>query len=202
MLSRTAMSGPSAGSRMGAGFATRTTRSLRMRRASRTTASCGSFPVTLPSCTSRSRTARSTAAASTAGPPDSAAIACIPSISAASVGRTMKSAPRSMNACTGACTARPMRFIVRRRLLPVRSGFCSLPESANSFLMIARLSRNHVYGQPRVVMCCNVRSVSAPGMFGKGSRSPVGESQRLLGPGRMRMPCAGQMGLQFRIPSV
>ena len=51
-----------------------------------------------------------------------------------------------LNACTGACTARPMRRSVKRKLLPVRPGFCSLPDSANSFLMIARLSRNQLYG--------------------------------------------------------
>ncbi len=117
-------------------------------------------------------------------------------------GRTTKSSPRSMKARTGACTSFPTRRRVRRTSRPVRSGFCSLPDRANSRRMMARLSTNHVYGYPMRVMCRSVPRASAPGTCGKGSRRPVGSSHRLLGPGRMRMPCRAQMGFQLRSPSV
>ena len=55
----------------------------------------------------------------------------------------MKSAPWLLNASTGA--GAPLlvaRLAVIRQLLPVRSGFCSEPESANSFLMMLWVSTN------------------------------------------------------------
>ena len=55
----------------------------------------------------------------------------------------MKSAPFFLKASTGA--GAPLlvaRLIVMRQLLPVRSGFCSEPESANSFLMMLWVRMN------------------------------------------------------------
>ena len=50
-----------------------------------------------------------------------------------------------------------------RMLLPVRSGFCSEPESANSRSMICCVSTNQVWSWPVRVMCASVPSVSKPG---------------------------------------
>jgi hypothetical protein len=56
---------------------------------------------------------------------------------------TMKSAPFSMKACTGGGRPLPRRDRMPVIDLLVRSGFCSEPDSANSFLMMARESTNH-----------------------------------------------------------
>ena len=55
----------------------------------------------------------------------------------------MKSTPFILNASTGAGAPLLMaRRAVIRQLLPVRSGFCSEPDSANSFLMMLWVSTN------------------------------------------------------------
>ena len=62
-----------------------------------------------------------------------------------SVGRsrsTMKSSPLSMNALTGPGTLARALDHEFRQLLPVKSGFCSEPDSANSFSMIFRVRMN------------------------------------------------------------
>ena len=82
------------------------------------------------------------------------------------------------------------------------SGFCSEPESANSFSMIFCVSTNQVCSWPVRMMCSSVPSVSKPGKSGTGSRLPVASSHSDDGPGRMRMPCIGQIGSQFWMPSV
>ena len=82
------------------------------------------------------------------------------------------------------------------------SGFCSEPDSANSFSMIFWVSTNHVCSWPVRMMCASVPSVSKPGNSGTGSRAPVASSHSEDGPGRMRMPWSGQIGAQLRIPSV
>ena len=87
-------------------------------------------------------------------------------------------------------------------LLPVMSGFCSEPESANSFSMIFWVRTNQVCSWPVVPMWASVPSVSKPGNSGTGRRVPVASSHSDDGPGRMRMPCAGQIGSQLRMPSV
>lgn len=85
--------------------------------------------------------------------------------------------------------------------MPVRSGFCSLPESVNSFSMIFCDSTNHEWSYPVCRRCASVPSVSKPGNSGTGRREPVASSQIDDGPGRMRMPCCGQIGSQFWVPS-
>ena len=76
-------------------------------------------------------------------------------MSSSRVSRTMKSAPLSMNACTGAPAPLPRRvFASSRTSLPVRSGFCSLPESVNSFSMIFCDSTNQEWSCP---VCAQVR---------------------------------------------
>ena len=82
------------------------------------------------------------------------------------------------------------------------SGFCSEPDSANSFSMIFWVSTNHVWSWPVRMMCSSVPSVSKPGNSGTGRRCPVASSHSDDGPGRIRMPCIGQIGSQFRMPSV
>ena len=55
----------------------------------------------------------------------------------------MKSTPLLLKASTGA--GAPLlvaRLTVIRQLFPVRSGFCSEPESANSFLMMLWVRMN------------------------------------------------------------
>ena len=55
----------------------------------------------------------------------------------------MKSSPLVLNASTGA--GAPLlvaRLAVMRQLFEVRSGFCSEPDSANSFLMMLWVSMN------------------------------------------------------------
>ena len=71
-------------------------------------------------------------------------IVFIASTSAGSVFLTMKSSPLSMNALTGACTPAPRRLLsTLRQLFDVMSGFCSEPDSANSFLITASVRMNH-----------------------------------------------------------
>ncbi len=71
-------------------------------------------------------------------------IAFMPRTSAPRSFSTTKSAPRSMNALTGAGTSTRARPITSRTDLPVRSGFCSEPERANSLPMMRWLSTNQV----------------------------------------------------------
>ena len=52
------------------------------------------------------------------------------------------------------------------------------------------------------MMWASVPSVSKPGNSGTGSRRPRASSHSEDGPGRMRMPCRDQIGLQFWMPSV
>ena len=47
------------------------------------------------------------------------------------------------------------------------------------------------------MMCSSVPSVSKPGNSGTGRRCPVASSHSDDGPGRMRMPCIGQIGSQL-----
>ena len=76
----------------------------------------------------------------------------------------MKSSPWSMNACTGDGGPLPSRSLsTARLLLEVVSGFCSEPESANSFSMIFWVSTNHVWSRPVPWMWRSVPSVSKPG---------------------------------------
>ena len=82
------------------------------------------------------------------------------------------------------------------------SGFCSEPDSANSFSMIFCVRMNQVCSWPVRTMCSSVPSVSKPGNSGTGRRLPVASSHRDEGPGRIRMPCIGQIGSQFWMPSV
>ena len=84
----------------------------------------------------------------------------------------------------------------------MRSGFCSLPESANSFSMIFCVSTNHECAWPVDTMCSSVPSVSKPGKSGTGRRRPSASNHSDDGPGRIRMPCIGQTGSQFVMPSV
>ncbi len=116
---------------------------------------------------------------------------------------TTKSSPWRLNASTGGGAPEPTRVLSSSRtLLPVTSGFCSEPESANSFSMIFWVSTNHVCSWPVRMMCASVPSVSKPGNSGTGSRVPVASSHSEDGPGRMRMPWSGQIGAQLRMPSV
>ena len=67
----------------------------------------------------------------------------MPATSSGSVLATTKSAPCRLNASTGAGAPGRTRDRVSRMSLPVRSGFCSEPDSANSFSMIFSVSTNH-----------------------------------------------------------
>ena len=82
------------------------------------------------------------------------------------------------------------------------SGFCSEPESANSFSMIFWVSTNQVCSWPVPMMCASVPSVSKPGNSGGGSRRPVASSHSEDGPGMIRMPWWVQIGSQLWTPSV
>ena len=67
----------------------------------------------------------------------------MPATSSGSVSATTKSAPCCLNASTGpGAPGRTARASSSRMSLPVRSGFCSEPESANSFSMIFWVSTN------------------------------------------------------------
>ena len=85
--------------------------------------------------------------------------------------------------------------------LPVRSGFCSEPESANSFSMIFWVRMNHEWSCPVGAGCAE----RAEGVEAREERrgQPVAEASNHSedGPGRMRMPCCGQIGSQFWMPS-
>ena len=116
---------------------------------------------------------------------------------------TTKSAPLRLNASTGAGAPLATRAFSTARIdLLVMSGFCSEPERANSFSMIFCVRTNHVCSWPVCMMCSSVPSVSKPGKSGGGSRRPVASSHSDEGPGRIRIPCRGQIGSQFSIPSV
>jgi len=67
----------------------------------------------------------------------------MPATSSGSVRATTKSAPCRLNASTGAGAPGRTRDSVSLMSLPVRSGFCSEPDSANSFSMIFCVSTNH-----------------------------------------------------------
>ena len=70
----------------------------------------------------------------------------MPATSARRSRSTTKSAPCSLNASTGSGAPEPARVLsTARMLLPVMSGFCSEPDSANSFSMIFWVSTNHVW---------------------------------------------------------
>ena len=86
-----------------------------------------------------------------------------------------------------------------RRSRPVMSGFCSEPDSANSFSMILWVSTNQVWSWPVLMMCASVPSVSKPGNSGGGSRWPRASSHSDDGPGMMRMPWRVQIGSQLWI---
>ena len=86
--------------------------------------------------------------------------------------------------------------------MPVRSGFCSEPERANSFSTILWVATNQVCSWPVCPMCASVPRVSNPGNSGTGSRAPVASSHSDDGPGRMRMPCCAHTGEWLAMPSV
>ena len=67
----------------------------------------------------------------------------MPATSSGSVLATTKSAPCRRCASTGAGAPGRTRDRVSLMSLPVRSGFCSEPDSANSFSMIFWVSTNH-----------------------------------------------------------
>ena len=151
--------------------------------------------------TSRSRAtiSASSAAKSISG---SSVSSFIPRTSADSSRSTTKSAPCCLNASTGAGApepSRPLSTCLRSR--PVMSGFCSEPDSANSFSMIFWVSTNHVCSWPVAMMCASVPSVSKPGNSGAGSRRPIASNHSDEGPGMMRIPWLVQIGSQLRMPS-
>ena len=93
-------------------------------------------------------------------------------------------------------------FSTARTLLPVMSGFCSEPESANSFSMIFWVSTNHVWSWPvrhdvlERRRACRSRGTAAPA---GGCRS------RRATATRGRAGCGSrawlQIGSQLRMPS-
>ena len=68
----------------------------------------------------------------------------IPATSSGSDVAVTKSSPRSRKACTGPDTPALTRPSSNLRSLPVRSGFCSDPDSANSFSTILCVATNQV----------------------------------------------------------
>ena len=89
------------------------------------------------------------------------------------------------------------------RSLPVRSGFCSLPESANSFSMIFCVSTNQEWSWPVAHdVLERAERVEARGRAARGGACPSASNHSDDGPGRMRMPCFGQTGSQFVMPSM
>ena len=81
------------------------------------------------------------------------------------------------------------------------SGFCSEPESANSFSMIFCVSTNQLWSRPVARRWRSVPSVSKPGYSGPGSRRPNASNHSEEGPGMIRIECIGQIGSQLRMPS-
>ncbi len=112
-----------------------------------------------------------------------------------------KSSPLSRNARTGAGMSEVARPSTSRTDFPVRSGFCSEPESANSLPMIVWVRMNHEWSWPVFLRWASVPRVSKPGKSGGGSRLPSASNHIELGPGRMRMACCGQTGSQLWMPS-
>ncbi|SHT16910.1 Uncharacterised protein [Mycobacteroides abscessus subsp. abscessus] len=51
-------------------------------------------------------------------------------------------------------------------------------------------------------MCSSVPRVSNPGNNGAGIRDPLASNQSEEGPGKMRIPWPGQIGLWLVMPSV
>ena len=126
----------------------------------------------------------------------------MPATRSSRVSATTKSSPLSLNASTGPVAPLESRWrSSSRTLFPVRSGFCSWPESANSFSMIAWVSTNQEWSWPLARSSFSVPSVSKPGSPGSGRRVPEPSSHSDDGPGRIRIPCSGQIGSQFLTPS-
>jgi hypothetical protein len=126
----------------------------------------------------------------------------IPATSSGSVVAVTKSSPRSRKAWTGAETPDFTRLSRSLRSLPVRSGFCSEPDSANSFSTIFFVDTNQVCSWPVCPMWASVPRVSKPGNSGTGRRFPVASSHSEEGPGRIRMPCRAHTGEWLVMPSV
>ena len=160
---------------------------------------CRSLVYGLSISRSRATICRSSSPASISASPVSL---FIPSTSSGRVAATTKSAPRRLNVSTGAGAPGRSRFSVSRRSLPVRSGFCSEPDSANSFSRIFWVSTNHEWSKPLSWMAASVPRVSKPGKFGAGKRWPRASNHSDEGPGRILMPCSAQTGSQFWMPSV
>ena len=150
--------------------------------------------------TSRSRAtiSRSRSAASSSG---SGVSRFMPATSSGTDRATTKSAPCRRNAATGPGAPGLTRAITCRMLRPVRSGFCSDPDRANSFSMMAWVRTNQEWSCPVARRWASVPRVSKPGKSGAGNRRPTASNHIDEGPGRMRMPWPGQTGSQFRSPS-
>ena len=115
----------------------------------------------------------------------------------------MKSSPWSMNACTGDGGPLPSRSSsTARTLLEVVSGFCSEPESANSFSMIFCVSTNQLWSRPVAAQVAQRAERVEAGVERAGQ--PARRTRRTTateGPGMIRIACIGQIGSQLRMPS-
>ncbi len=127
----------------------------------------------------------------------------MPATSSRRLSATTKSSPWSRKAWIGPGTSGNSRErTVASTSLPVMSGFCSEPDSANSRAMIRRLSTNQVWSWPVRPMWASVATVSKPGNSGAGRRLPVASNHIEDGAGRIRMPWFSHTGSQLRMPSV
>ena len=145
----TAMSGPAFGSRMRCGVATRMSLSPRYLRAPRTAVSCSVLrELVVDLAVARLDLALDVLGVDRARRRRESALHARRRARRACRRRRSRR-PCSLNASTGPGAPVPSRVCASSRTsLPVRSGFCSLPESANSFSMIFCVSTNHEWSWP------------------------------------------------------
>ena len=102
--------------------------------------------------------------------------------------------------------ARPRRGLTRSSSsvmsLPVRSGFCSEPDSANSAPRIVLSSTNHEWSSPRVGdVLQRAEGVEAGEQRARAAGCRRRRATGCSGPARMRMPCRDQTGEWLVMPS-
>ncbi|OCI29238.1 hypothetical protein OERS_40830 [Oerskovia enterophila] len=148
------------------------TRSTKNLRAIAVATTWWSLPRPERTWSSRSRTSRSSSTASMCPcePGVASVRAFIPAASSVGFAPHTNSGDSAANRATGPTAPGSTRWASSRTLRPVRSGFCSEPDSANSLSMMALLSTNQEWSSARPVTCWSEPSASNPGNSGAGNR--------------------------------
>ena len=199
--SRTAISGPAAGSRIRCGAAVRISRSPRCRRALRIAITCRSLVNGLASSRSRATICRSSVARSSSG--SSVRRVHARRRARAACRRRRSPAPWSRKAWTGAAGPGRTRASTPTRLRAGQVRVLLRAGERELLLDDLRASARTTSGRARSRAAPRgCRACRSPGSAGPGRRRPRASNHSDDGPGRIRMPCRGQIGSQFATPSV